>query len=91
MNLMKNSLSYFHVPSKANGSKRAVSLRSGSIVSRGFPSLELDTVVEEKSDPEQTQVWHNERISLNYLKLEKLYISCVFFPDRFINDTRVAW
>jgi hypothetical protein len=39
----------------ANGNKRAVSFRSGSI-SRGFPSLELDTVVEEKSDPEQTQV-----------------------------------
>ncbi|XP_070500120.1 uncharacterized protein [Chironomus tepperi] len=38
-----------------NGNKRAVTFRSGSI-SRGFPSLELDTVVEEKSDPEQTQV-----------------------------------
>ncbi|KAG5682442.1 hypothetical protein PVAND_011794 [Polypedilum vanderplanki] len=37
-----------------NGSKRAVSFCSGSI-SRGFPSLELDTVIEEKSDPEQTQ------------------------------------
>lgn len=30
-------------------------------MSRGFPSLELDTVLEERSDPEQTQVrtWVN--------------------------------
>lgn len=31
---------------------RAVSLRSDRAMSRGFPSLELDTVVEERSDPE---------------------------------------
>ncbi|KAL7038340.1 hypothetical protein ACKWTF_009552 [Chironomus riparius] len=46
-----------------NGNKRAVSFRSGSI-SRGFPSLDLDTVVEEKSDPEQTQL---------------IYLFCVYF------------
>ncbi|RZC35827.1 uncharacterized protein BDFB_007142 [Asbolus verrucosus] len=33
-------------------STRAVSLRSERALSRGFPSLELDTVVEERSDPE---------------------------------------
>ncbi|XP_044258867.1 uncharacterized protein LOC123007564 [Tribolium madens] len=33
-------------------STRAVSLRSERAMSRGFPSLELDTVVEERSDPE---------------------------------------
>lgn len=33
-------------------SSRAVSLRSDHAISRGFPSLELDTVVEERSDPE---------------------------------------
>lgn len=54
---MKDSCLDVLLPSTraANGSKRAVSFRSGSI-SRGFPSLELDTVVEERSDPEQTQV-----------------------------------
>nr|CAD7409702.1 unnamed protein product [Timema cristinae] len=31
---------------------RAVSLRSERAMSRAFPSLELDTVVEERSDPE---------------------------------------
>lgn len=38
----------------ANGNKRAVSLCSVS-VSRGYTSTELDTVFEERSDPEQTQ------------------------------------
>lgn len=33
-------------------SSRAVSLRSDRTMNRGFPSLELDTVVEERSDPE---------------------------------------
>ncbi|KAK4881106.1 hypothetical protein RN001_004425 [Aquatica leii] len=33
-------------------SSRAVSLRSERAMSRGFPSLELDTVLEERSDPE---------------------------------------
>lgn len=66
----------------ANGNKRAVSFRSGSI-SRGFPSLELDTVVEEKSDPEQTQVvcdtWNNGKfnkkklINLFYVNFRRIY------------------
>ncbi|XP_065169298.1 uncharacterized protein [Atheta coriaria] len=34
------------------GRSRAVSLRSERGMSRGFPSMELDTVVEERSDPE---------------------------------------
>ncbi|KAL3276799.1 hypothetical protein HHI36_012162 [Cryptolaemus montrouzieri] len=34
------------------GRGRAVSLRSERAMSRGFPSLELDTVLEERSDPE---------------------------------------
>lgn len=34
------------------GRTRAVSLRSERAMSRGFPSLELDTVVEERSDPD---------------------------------------
>ncbi|XP_060525839.1 uncharacterized protein LOC132701716 [Cylas formicarius] len=34
------------------GRSRAISLRSDRAMSRGFPSLELDTVVEERSDPE---------------------------------------
>lgn len=34
-------------------SSRAVSLRSERAMSRGFPSLELDTVLEERSDPER--------------------------------------
>lgn len=33
-------------------SSRAISLRSERAMSRGFPSLELDTVVEERSDQE---------------------------------------
>lgn len=37
------------------GRSRAVSLRSERAMSRGFPSLELDTVVEERSDPEPEQ------------------------------------
>ncbi|XP_056644644.1 uncharacterized protein LOC130900060 isoform X2 [Diorhabda carinulata] len=36
-------------------SSRAISLRSERGMSRGFPSLELDTVVEERSDPEPEQ------------------------------------
>lgn len=59
----------------ANGSKRTVSFRSGSI-SRGFPSLDLDTVVEERSDPEQTQVGI-ERIFLNK-KSDKLIYRLTF-------------
>uniref|UniRef100_A0A336MJ26 CSON013068 protein n=1 Tax=Culicoides sonorensis TaxID=179676 RepID=A0A336MJ26_CULSO len=39
-----------------DGTKRAISLRSERSMSRGFPSLELDTVIEERSDAEQTQV-----------------------------------
>lgn len=35
-----------------SGRTRAVSLRSERAMSRGFPSLDLDTVVEEKSDPD---------------------------------------
>lgn len=36
-----------------NGRSRAVSLRSEREMSRGFPSLELDTVLEERSDPDR--------------------------------------
>lgn len=43
----------------ANRTTRAVSLRSERSLSRGFPSLDLDTVLEERSDQEQTQVGHN--------------------------------
>lgn len=35
-----------------SGRTKAVSLCSERAMSRGFPSLELDTVVEEKSDPD---------------------------------------
>ena len=35
-----------------SGRTRAVSLRSERAMSRGFPSLELDTVMEERSDPD---------------------------------------
>ncbi|KAK9875147.1 hypothetical protein WA026_005938 [Henosepilachna vigintioctopunctata] len=35
-----------------HGRGRALSLRSERAMSRGFPSLELDTVLEERSDPE---------------------------------------
>lgn len=42
--------------SVANRTTRAVSLRSERSLSRGFPSLDLDTVLEERSDQEQTQV-----------------------------------
>lgn len=42
----------------ANRTTRAVSLRSERSLSRGFPSLDLDTVMEERSDQEQTQVNH---------------------------------
>ncbi|XP_031632683.1 uncharacterized protein LOC116346655 [Contarinia nasturtii] len=38
-----------------NRTTRAVSLRSERSLSRGFPSLDLDTVLEERSDQEQTQ------------------------------------
>ncbi|KAG8331059.1 hypothetical protein J6590_049499 [Homalodisca vitripennis] len=34
------------------GRNRAVSLRSERALSRAFPSAELDTVVEERSDPD---------------------------------------
>ncbi|KAL1505278.1 hypothetical protein ABEB36_004876 [Hypothenemus hampei] len=34
---------------------RAISFRSERAMSRGFPSLELDTVVEERSEPEAEQ------------------------------------
>lgn len=44
------------IHSSAGRAQRAVSLRSERSMSRGFPSLELDTVLEERSDPEQTQV-----------------------------------
>ncbi|XP_066251102.1 uncharacterized protein [Euwallacea similis] len=37
------------------GRSRAISLRSERAMSRGFPSLELDTVVEERSEPEAEQ------------------------------------
>ncbi|XP_066141735.1 uncharacterized protein [Euwallacea fornicatus] len=38
-----------------HGRSRAISLRSERAMSRGFPSLELDTVVEERSEPEAEQ------------------------------------
>ncbi|XP_039289318.1 uncharacterized protein LOC111046473 isoform X2 [Nilaparvata lugens] len=38
------------------GRNRAVSLRSERAMSRAFPSLELDTVIEERSDPETTGI-----------------------------------
>ncbi|RZF35254.1 hypothetical protein LSTR_LSTR012221 [Laodelphax striatellus] len=38
------------------GRSRAVSLRSERAMSRAFPSLELDTVIEERSDPETTGI-----------------------------------
>lgn len=55
-------------PPVAGRAQRAVSLRSERSMSRGFPSLELDTVLEERSDPEQTQVggnrnYHSLRLS----------------------------
>lgn len=37
------------------GRSRAISLRSERAMSRGFPSLELDTVIEERSEPEAEQ------------------------------------
>lgn len=40
----------------AGSSTRAISLRSDRSMSRGFPSLDLDTVIEERSDADQTQV-----------------------------------
>ena len=39
----------------AGRTTRAISLRTERSLSRGFPSLELDTVIEERSDAEQTQ------------------------------------
>ncbi|KAF7268780.1 hypothetical protein GWI33_018130 [Rhynchophorus ferrugineus] len=38
-----------------HGRSRAISLRSERAMSRGFPSLELDTVIEERSEPEAEQ------------------------------------
>ncbi|CAG9769853.1 unnamed protein product [Ceutorhynchus assimilis] len=38
-----------------HGRSRAISLRSERAMSRGFPSLELDTVVEERSELEAEQ------------------------------------
>ncbi|XP_050293229.1 uncharacterized protein LOC126733848 isoform X1 [Anthonomus grandis grandis] len=37
------------------GRSKAISLRSERAMSRGFPSLELDTVIEERSEPEVDQ------------------------------------
>lgn len=54
----------FSITMVAGRTTRAVSLRTERSLSRGFPSLDLDTVLEERSDPEQTQVifiqyiWH---------------------------------
>lgn len=45
----------FHISAgmfPASGRTTAVSLCSERAMSRGFPSLELDTVFEEKSDPD---------------------------------------
>ncbi|XP_026479017.1 uncharacterized protein LOC113385388 isoform X2 [Ctenocephalides felis] len=39
---------------------RPITLKPDRQMSRGFPSQELDTVVEEKSDPEQTQIFQVE-------------------------------
>lgn len=50
-----NFMHYRHVFNPVllfSGRSRAVSLRSERAMSRGFPSLELDTVLEERSDPE---------------------------------------
>lgn len=56
------TLIHFHcLCNPAGRAQRAVSLRSERSMSRGFPSLELDTVLEERSDPEQTQVRKKER------------------------------
>ncbi|XP_050293230.1 uncharacterized protein LOC126733848 isoform X2 [Anthonomus grandis grandis] len=38
-----------------HGRSKAISLRSERAMSRGFPSLELDTVIEERSEPEVDQ------------------------------------
>lgn len=55
------TLIHFHcLCNPAGRAQRAVSLRSERSMSRGFPSLELDTVLEERSDPEQTQVRKKE-------------------------------
>ncbi|XP_024082132.1 uncharacterized protein LOC106667468 [Cimex lectularius] len=45
---------YLAGPSATSGRPRAVSLRSERALSRGFPSLELDTVVEERSEPDSS-------------------------------------
>lgn len=42
----------YYICFPGGGSTRAVSLRAERSMSRAFPSLELDTVVEERSDPE---------------------------------------
>lgn len=54
----KNEMKRYNcfVISIANRTTRAVCLRSERSLSRGFPSLDLDTVLEERSDQEQTQV-----------------------------------
>lgn len=57
----------------AGRAQRAVSLRSERSMSRGFPSVELDTVLEERSDPEQTQVSRLGRT--RGPRIRKLYIS----------------
>lgn len=53
---IKEEINFILASITADGTKRAISLRSERSMSRGFPSLELDTVIEERSDQEQTQV-----------------------------------
>ncbi|KAL0275416.1 UNVERIFIED_CONTAM: hypothetical protein PYX00_003269 [Menopon gallinae] len=52
LNLVRFSPIHRLGPFPGSGRTRALSLRSERSLGRGFPSLELDTVVEEKSDPD---------------------------------------
>ena len=61
----------------ANRTTRAVSLRSERSLSRGFPSLDLDTVLEERSDQEQTQV--NSFTLQSFLFVLQMHYFFIFF------------
>lgn len=64
----------------AGRSTRAVSLRTERSLSRGFPSLDLDTVLEERSDPEQTQVFFMQKL-IAITSINRASISFAFQTD----------
>lgn len=62
-------------------------MRSERSLSRGFPSLELDTVIEERSDPDQTQVNNTSWLEFSLISLKLIFLSQLLQTDLMTPDS----